>query len=115
MSVPGGQADWVSDADRRRDLGISRAVSHAERVVNEWNARADAALFSFLIEQCGQSFLAEDFVRYATLRFGLPEPPDRRAFGGVIRRSARAGKIIRLEYRLDAYCSPKAVWCEARG
>jgi hypothetical protein len=109
--------DWI-DAERSRDDGIARATGHAERVSDGWNRRADTALMSFLIEQCGVPFLSEQFVKYALERFGVAPPPDPRAWGGPIRRAAAKRRIVKTGRYAPANTSnrsPKALWQESRG
>jgi hypothetical protein len=114
------QADWITEergnAELRRDLGIDRATSHAEHDSDGWNDRADRALFSFLIEQCGVPFLAEQFVDYALKRYGMQPPPDARAWGGPVRRAALARRIVKVGYAPanTSNRSPKVVWQEGR-
>jgi len=62
-------------------------------------------------------FLAEQFVEYATKRYGLLPPPDGRAWGGPVRRAALAGKIRKVGYAPanTSNRSPKALWQERRG
>jgi hypothetical protein len=115
------QGDWITEerrnAELRRDLGIDRATSHAAHDSDGWNDRAAGALCSFLIERCGEPFLAEEFVVYAVNRFGLQRPPDARAWGGPIRRAALARRIVKVGYAPanTSNRSPKALWQERRG
>jgi hypothetical protein len=106
------QADWIAEAERRRDRGIDRALTHAELVRLGWNLSADKLLDQFLLDRTpGCQFLAEELVAYA-LDSDLDEPPDPRAWGGVIRRAAKLGKIVRVGYARAASSnmSPKCLW-----
>lgn len=79
---------------QRRDAGIKKAEDHAG---GAWNIMADAA-FDWFISKRQTDFMTEDFRLIANHLFGLPNPPSLRAFGGVILRAARAGKIVRVGY-----------------
>jgi hypothetical protein len=40
----------------------------------------------------------------------MPMPHDNRAFGSVVSRAAKLGKIQRVNYRPDKFASPKSEW-----
>lgn len=103
------QPDLFERATLRRDLGIERAEAHADRVHADWTAEAFRALGEFLGYRL-TPFLAEEFVTWAETR--VPPPPDPRAWGGPIRRAARAGLIRRIGYAPAASSnpSPKCLW-----
>jgi len=90
-----------------RDRGIEQAVSHAGQ---KWTDQA----YQFLLLFCNghAEFMAED-VRRAS-KGCVPEPPSKRAWGGVIVRASKAGLIERVGYRqvknAKAHCTPAAVW-----
>ena len=99
----------------RRDDGIQRAVDHADRVSHAWSVLAYQELVRFLNLNpvCARDgFLAQEYVASARLH-KIPEPPDRRAFGAIIQRAARAGLIVKAGYREDKFCSPKTLWRRA--
>lgn len=112
------QIDWLGAAReraaRRRDAGIERAVTHADKVVKNWQEIAYERLLEFLAGRDGAPFLAEEFRQWG--RFKIPAPPDGRAFGGVIRRAATAGKIVNIGTGRAATSnsSLKILWQEAR-
>lgn len=95
----------------RRDDGIARAVDHADRVSHAWSVLAYTYIVSWA-KGHGEPFLAEEAIASA-LEFGVPKPPDNRAFGAIIQRAARAGLIVKAGYREDRYCSPKTLWRRA--
>lgn len=103
------QLDLLRQAQRRRDRGLARALSHAENLSLGWNIAADAALSRYL-ETITGTFLAEQFVAWARRVVG--DPPDPRAWGGPIRRAAIAGMIQHIGYAPAASSnhSPKALW-----
>jgi hypothetical protein len=106
----------TQQAIERRDIGIDRASSHAERVSPDWNATADAALRYYLAIIHGRSFLAEEFVAWARVRPNLDMPPDGRAWGSVVRRAALAKRIEKVGYAPanTSNRSPKCLWREKR-
>ena len=73
---------------------------------------AYASLLTFAATHGGR-FTSED-VREAAERGGVPLPPDPRAWGGVFRRAANAGKIRRVGFgesqNPQAHCRPVAQW-----
>lgn len=90
---------------RRRDDGIKRAVTNAENNTPGWK---DFALRYIIDLPPGSEFLAED-VRAIAHADGLPEPPDGRAWGGVIRKARGMGLI---EHRGFKPCkNPKSHAC----
>jgi hypothetical protein len=107
------QTDFVGydDAPSATDVAIARAVTHADAVVKDWSAMAYGALL--MHASCGVKFTSED-VREAAEKSGLPSPPDHRAWGGIFRRAARAGRIRRVGFgeacNPQAHGRPVAVW-----
>lgn len=104
------QADWIADAERRRDRGIAGALTHAEAAHLGWRLRADELLDRYLEVANGKPFLTEQFVEF-TVGY-IKAPPDPRAWGGVIRRAAQLGKIVGVGYARAASSnmSPKCLW-----
>jgi hypothetical protein len=94
--------------------GIDQAMRHADQVHPEWSERAYAFLEGFVKVQTGE-FMTED-VR-AAAGGHLPEPPSRRAWGGVIQRAAKSGLIRRTGYgkvkNKRAHDTPAAIWRRA--
>lgn len=77
-------------ARKARDAGIDRAVAHAEAALRNWAETA----YNFLVEFARQnpSFTTEDVRQEAGA--AVPTPPDKRAWGGVMQRAARAGIVV---------------------
>lgn len=107
-----------AEAARLRDEGAARAVEHADAVFHEWSAVAYSALLRFLLKTPLEDlfgFTAED-VRGASPE--VPEPPDRRAWGHVMLRAARAKLISQDGYRThrarSRHCGISTVWKRAR-
>lgn len=106
----------IDQAIERRDTGIMHAADHAERVSQDWNAIADAALRYYLQIIKGKSFLAEEFIAWARVRPNLAMPPDGRAWGAVVKRAAHANRIEKVGYAPanTSNRSPKCLWKETR-
>jgi hypothetical protein len=102
------RCDPFGAAERRRDLGIERAVDHADRVRAEWSERAVELLRSWALGR--PPFLAEQFRETAAKIVG--HPPDARAWGAVVRAAAAEGYIRRVGYApaLSSNLSPKCLW-----
>lgn len=96
----------------KRDSGIAQAVLHAEAVTPGWAEQAEQFLFQYLRTGQGK-FLCED-VRAFAQQHGLPDPPSKRAWGGVMASAARAGVIRQAGYgkvkNAAAHCTPAALW-----
>jgi hypothetical protein len=100
--------DLFAWAERRRDIGMERAVEHADDVEDGWSTDATAALLGYA-RRIGRPFLIEEVRQVATW---LASPPDGRAWGAVTRRAALAGSIVRVGYApaASSNCSPKCLW-----
>lgn len=93
------QAAFDFEAARAaRDAGIHRATAHADRVNPKWSDDA----YAFLERHARTSplFTTED-VRAASAG-EVPDPPDSRAWGGVVLRAVRAGLL-----ELDGYMTAR--------
>jgi hypothetical protein len=108
------QPDLLSwrEAEVRRDIGMERAVEHADRKEPDWSAQAMAALLDFVMVYADMPFLAEEVRAHADW---IPPPPDGRAWGAVFQRAAREGHIVRLGYApaKSSNLSPKVLWGRA--
>lgn len=105
------QTAFVFTAARaRRDVGMSRSVNHAGAV---WAATAFAFVVRYALTH-SEPFMTEDVIRAAASE-GLPEPPDRRAFGAIMKKAQREGHIVADGYAPAATsnCSPKVRWRRA--
>jgi len=113
-SADAAQADLFAHAERRRDRGIQRALSHAEETAQNWNRDADRLLRDYLSSMNGAQFLTEQFVAFTAGK--IVRPPDGRAWGGVIQRAAAAHHIVKVGYgpAATSNCSPKCLWRERR-
>lgn len=111
-------SDFITkeEAETRRDVGMARAVDHADRVDAQWSDRAYGYLFDFcrLTKQEGERFVIED-VRVWAAGQGFNEATDGRAWGAVIRRAASNGLIQKVGYApaKSSNMSPKCAWIAA--
>lgn len=97
------------------EAGAEVAALNADRVSGgEWTTRAWDFFVSFGQNTRGNQFMAEDVRHEAERSKKVPSPPDRRAWGAIILRAAKARLIVRTGYasNKDPSChgSPKAVW-----
>lgn len=97
--------------EERRDQGIENATQHANRVRREWSAQADAYAKMMIARRGFKPFLLEEIVE-ASKRDGVPQPPDGRAWGGVIIRLAKEGLVRKMGYGAakTSNTSPKVLW-----
>jgi len=100
MNKQTNQLDWLGPepepAAQLRDVGMRRAADHANRAHGEWGEQAYGALRRFLAMLRPDEFTTEDVREWSDT---IPEPPDRRAWGHVMMRAARAGEIRKVGYR----------------
>lgn len=96
--------------------GANTALDHADDEVPGWSLDARQYFFDYMTLHPGHEFTAETVRRWAEAN-GLPKPPDRRAWGGVIRGLKRDKVIQFLGYGIspfpESHCAPKAVWIKA--
>lgn len=81
-------------ARKRRDKGITTSILHADRQARDWPERTFALLLMYAGTE-EDPWTVEQFREWAKKR-GLPDPPDLRAFGGVVFRAKRLGMIRRV-------------------
>lgn len=96
-----------------RDEGIRIAEAHAASQSPDWPELAWFFLKAAVEWRNLSRFQTTDFRKWAEAR-GLPRPPDPRAYGGVMRRAARAGMIVADGYApktdSQAHCCPATIW-----
>ena len=97
-------------AEARRNAGAERSAAKADSVDHGWRGRADGLLDAFSRIWPDAPFLAEDFVAWCAGQ--IAPPPDGRAWGAVLQRSARKGRIVRVGYAPanTSNRSPKCLW-----
>ena len=93
-----------------RDVGIQRAMQHAENKIDNWTAQAYQFLLSYM--QANKEFMCED-VREAAK--GIVEnPPHNRAWGGIFVKAAKLHIIKRKGFKsvtnAKAHCTPATLW-----
>jgi hypothetical protein len=102
----------INQGRQLRDLGIEKAVAHADQESAEWRVKAFELLKIFLKDQ-HSSFMAEDFRRYSEL-VDFPQPPNAKAWGGIIVKAKNKGLIrfvtTRQVKNKKAHCANAAVW-----
>lgn len=98
------------ESELRRDAGIERAASHADRESEDWQQRAFEILRAFAVRRADAPWLCEDLVLYAASL--IEEPPTKRAWGAVVQRAQRSGLIERCGYALSnsSNRSPMNLW-----
>jgi hypothetical protein len=95
--------------------GMEAAAAHAERDTEGWNKMAYEAFVRY-VTTIKHPFMTEDVRCYAEA-LGMPEPPDKRAWGSVAMRAKRAGLVVSLGYApqqsANAHKAPKTLWKSA--
>jgi hypothetical protein len=98
------------EANKRRDKGIKQALDHAEHTHNNWVAIAYNFLLKYAVKH--KEFMTED-VREASIH-EVPEPPSKRAWGGVIVAAVKSKIIKRKGYKPTknpkAHGTPASLW-----
>ncbi len=98
-------------AEQLRDAGMQQAIDHADSEAPAWGERAFRFVKAFATMNL--RITSEGARKYAE-RCGLPFPPDKRAWGAVMIRAARAGLIAKIGYTtaLDpkVHCNPVTLW-----
>lgn len=96
-----------------RDAGMQQAIDHAEQETPSWSDLALNMVSDFIDAYPHLEFMAED-VRKWSHHKGLPEPPSKRAWGGVIVRAARLDLIVKVGIgqvkNPTAHCANANIW-----
>lgn len=96
-----------------RDAGIAQAIESADWKEPEWSEKAYKTLIAYLSNQHGE-FMTEQFRNWAKIFKRLSDPPSARAYGGIMRKAAKAGLIKKIGYdqvtNPTAHCANAAVW-----
>jgi hypothetical protein len=98
-----------AQAKAERDLGMQRAVKHADAKRTGWSSEAYSFLLTFA--RTHKTFISEECTD-AALAAGVPPPPDLRAWGHPFRRAAKAGVLVRIGYGKSTrrHLSPTPLW-----
>jgi hypothetical protein len=98
------------DLFQARDIGIQKAVDNANDNHNGWSDDAYAFLIRYI--QNNPTFMTED-VRNKSKGI-IPDPPSNRAWGGIIVRAVKNGRIKRIGYQntknIKAHGTPASLW-----
>lgn len=93
-------------------LGMEQASSHADAVEERWTDRAFDLLK--LYAESHMMFMTEEVRVWAHGEKGLPQPPDKRAWGAVTNRAVKQRILICDHYRPTtippAHATPRPVW-----
>lgn len=97
-------------ARRAAQEGMDRALQGAENKVPRWGDMAYAWLLAYAKKH--ERFMGWMLVKASALDDGFPTPENEKAWGGVIKRAARAGVIVHAGTAKDPYrhCNPIPVW-----
>lgn len=104
--------DAIREGERLRDEGIKTSLDHAESNEPGWGDEA-FRLFEIFLKAIRTDFQAEEARSWAE-DHGLNPPPDKRAWGGVIRKAVNRGLIQRVGFQLandpKSHRAPSTVW-----
>lgn len=92
-----------------RDVGIQRAIDHAETIEPDWGERAYQWIRGYAMH-CRQ-FISEECTALAA-KSGIESPADPRAWGHPFKRAAREGVIQKVGYGIsnNRHRSPTPLW-----
>jgi hypothetical protein len=103
----------MEEGNRLKKAGMQLSLFNAEINDPGWKDKALVSLTKFIFKFPDLQFQTED-VRAWAYRNGLPEPPNHRAWGGIISSAKRKGIIAFVGYENvdnpNAHCTPAAVW-----
>lgn len=91
-----------------RDAGIIKALTHANKKINQWSEKAYVYALEYI--ETVKQFKTEDLRAYAEAK-GFEIPPSKRAWGGIVLRLARNKKVIKSGHA--TVDNPKAHKCLA--
>src|SRR5688572_9605695 len=89
-----------------RDAGIVKAITHANKKINEWGIKAYEYALQYI--NTNTQFKTEDLRAYAEKQ-GLEIPPSKRSWGAIILKLARENKVIKSGHAIVD--NPKAHKC----
>jgi hypothetical protein len=107
------KTDCLRKARELRDDGISRAINHANHIDPTLGERA-LSYVQQIARSSGQRTVTSEYIRQYAEQNGLPFPPDKRAWGAVMRRAAKAGYIRKVGWTTatdpKVHCNPVSLW-----
>lgn len=101
----------MKTAEDLAERGAQRAAAHADRVSEGWSDEALKALRLFIIYE-NYEFTTEEVREYANF-LEVPQPPDARAWGAVVKRAHREGIIEPCGYAKagkSGHAGPRTLW-----
>jgi hypothetical protein len=79
-----------------KEKGMQTAIDHADAVCPGWSDTAYKFFIEWLSQKkSGYPFMVEE-VREAAAMAGIPEPPSKRAWGGLTAKARRNGHIVSI-------------------
>jgi hypothetical protein len=94
MTMQTNLLEAIAEGERLKQLGLQKAVDHAETVDPGWKAKAWETFKQWVSEKpVGYRFMMEGFRLWATAQNTLSTPPSKRAFGFLPQKAAREGLI----------------------
>ena len=107
----------MKTGEELKEIGIKKAVSHADQVTEKWSEKAYEKLKLFLSREINTTqnfeFMTEQFREFCEVTY-LDDPPSLRAFGGIMAKAAKAGLIERIGYdnvtNPKAHATPATIW-----
>jgi len=103
-------------AKKLRDDGMKRAIDHAEKDYPGWKDMAFGYLKEYLTRSNAVEFTGER-VRIFAESEGFIKPPDKRAWGSVMTRGAKAGLIVKIGWTTASdpkvHKNPVSLWRRA--
>ena len=105
--------DETQEGRDLRDEGIATATESAERANPSWAETAFTYLQQWLRLKGSTRFQSEELVKWAH-EVGLVEPPNKKAWGGVIQKASRKQLITRVGYgqhkNKKSHACPSSIW-----
>ena len=90
----------IDRGEQKKLRGIKRAVDHANiKNAGTWLEQAYQSAKLFLAsKKVGYTFMVEDIRVWTEVNNLVPQPPDRRAWGGMVSRLVKEGFIARVGF-----------------
>lgn len=105
-------SQMFEDGRQLAEEGMTAALMHAQRKTPQWGEQAVGLLNQFIAEH-DEPFFIEQARAWAEAQ-GLPDPPDKRAWGAIARLFQKEGRIMPLGYASmsskKAHNAPKMQW-----
>lgn len=103
------QHDLFSPSEKGH-AAAKASADRADREIDEWTKRAFALFREYAILSAAP-FLTETVRQHAEV-YGLPKPPDSRAWGHIAQAAKRAGIVVPVGFSAaqSSNGSPKVLW-----